>query len=140
MFRSSVFNFTPFFRWVATRTKPTIQAIDNFMPPNHTNRLLPRSANEHGSTERIRALIGRDTPSLTTRITPGSVTPGVLAEADIEEDYDCENRIIDEDPLSDEESDHDDDSPEPNESALAMTSQLHHLGLIWWRVWSDCKR
>jgi len=89
------------------------------MPPKRTNRLPLRSANERGSAETIRASIGRDTPSLASRITPGSVTPRVLAEAEIDEDSDRGNRIIDddEDPLSDEDSGHDDDTPEPNESA-----------------------
>jgi len=89
------------------------------MPPKRTNRLPLCSANERGSPETIRASIGRDTPSLASRITPGSVTTRVLAEAEIEEDSDHDNRIIDddEDPLSNEESGHDDDIPEPNESA-----------------------
>jgi len=89
------------------------------MPPKRTNRLPLRSANERGSAETIRASIGRDIPSLASRITPGSVTPRVLAEAEIEEDSYRGNRIIDddEDPLSDEESGHDRNTPEPNESA-----------------------
>jgi len=89
------------------------------MPPKRTNRLPLRSANERGSAETVRALIGRDTPSLASRITPGSVTPRVLAEAEIKEDSDRGNRIIDDDrdPLPVEESGHDDDTPEPNESA-----------------------
>jgi len=47
------------------------------------------------------------------------VTPRVLAEAEIEEDSNRGYRIIedDEDPLSDEESGYDDDTPEPNKSA-----------------------
>jgi len=46
------------------------------------------------------------------------VTPRVLAEAEIEEDHDRVSRIMDDDkdPLSDDESEHDDDTPEPNES------------------------
>ena len=63
--------------------------------------------------------IGHDSLSLASRITPGSVTPTVVAEAEIKEDSDRGSRIIDDDekPLSDDESDHDDNTPQPNESA-----------------------
>jgi len=87
------------------------------MPPKRKNRLPQRSTNERGSAEKIRVSIGRDTPSHDSRITPGSVTPRVLAEADIKEESYSGSKITgaDEDPLSDGESEHDDDTPEPNE-------------------------
>ena len=66
------------------------------MPHNRTNRLPLRSANERGSSETIRTAIGRDIPSLGRQITRGSVTPDFIAEAEIEEDSDFENRIMDE--------------------------------------------
>ena len=89
------------------------------MPPKGTNRLPLCSANERGSAETIRASIGRDTPSLTSRITPGSVTPRVLAEAEIEEESYSGRKITDndEDPLSDGESKYDDDTPESDDHA-----------------------
>jgi hypothetical protein len=89
------------------------------MPSKQTNRLPLRSANEHGSSETIPTSSGCDTPSLASRITPGSVSPRVLAEAEIEEESYSGSKITDdhEDPLSDGESKSDDDLPEPNESA-----------------------
>jgi hypothetical protein len=47
------------------------------------------------------------------------VTPRVLAEAEIEEESYSGSKITDnyKDPLSDGESEHDNDTPEPNESA-----------------------
>jgi len=82
------------------------------MPPKWTNGLPLPSANERGSAERIRASIGLDTPSLPSPITPGSVTPRVLAEAEIKEESYSGTKIADndEDPLSDGESEHDDDT------------------------------
>jgi len=89
------------------------------MATKRTNRFPVRGVNAGGSAETIRVSISHDTLSLASQITPGSVTPGVLAEAEIEEDCDRGNRIIDddEDPFSYEQSGHDDDSPEPSESA-----------------------
>jgi len=88
------------------------------MPPIRTNRLPLRSSNERGSTETIRALIGRDTESLTRRITPESVTPRVLAEVEFEEESYRGSNITDNDldRFSDGESRHDNCTPEPNES------------------------
>jgi len=88
------------------------------MPPKRTNRLPLRGANERGSAQTIRTSMGRDPMSLASRITPESVTPRVLAEAEIEEDLHREITIIDndQDPLSDDESEHNDDTSEPNES------------------------
>jgi len=89
------------------------------MPPERMNRLPLHSANERGSAERIRVSIGRDTLSLASPITPRSVIPRVLAESEIEAHSDPGSRIFDddEDPLSAGESEHDDDTPEPNASA-----------------------
>jgi len=89
------------------------------MCPKQTNRLPVRIANDHGSAERILASIARETPSLASWITPASVTSRDPAWEEIEEDSDRRNRNIDhdEDPLSDKESGHHDDTPEPNESA-----------------------
>jgi len=88
------------------------------MPPKRTNRLPLRSANKCGSAETICASIGHDTPSLASQISPGSLTPRVPKEVEIEEDSHRGNRIIDDDEhaLSDESSGHDDDTQEPNES------------------------
>jgi len=87
------------------------------MPPKLTNRLSQHGANEGGSAQMVHASVGRDTPSLASQMTPGSLTQSDLAEAEIEEDSDHRNTIIydDEDPPSDEESGHD-DTPEPNKS------------------------
>jgi len=65
-----------------------------------------------------RTSIGRDTASNASRITPGSVIPRVLTQAEIKEDTDCGTRIIhdDNDPLSDDESELDHDILEPNDS------------------------
>jgi len=89
------------------------------MPTKWTNRLPLHSANECGSAETIRTSIGRHTPSLASRITPGSVTARDLVEEEIEEDSYRRNRIIDDDKdrLSDKESGPHNDTPEPNESA-----------------------
>lgn len=88
------------------------------MPPKQTIRLPLPSAYECGCADMIPALIGHDTPSLARWITPGSVTPRFLAQAEIEDDSDHGSRIIDvdEDPLSDRKSDHYEDTPEPNNS------------------------
>jgi hypothetical protein len=88
------------------------------MPPKWTNRLPLHSANEGGSAETIRASIGRDTPGLASWITSGAVTPSILEEAEIKEDSDRRNTIIndDPDPLSDDESRDVNDTPEHNES------------------------
>jgi len=52
-------------------------------------------------------------------INPGSVNPRVIAGAEIEEDYNRRNKIMnqDEHPLADEVSDHDNDNWQPKESA-----------------------
>jgi len=89
------------------------------MPPKRTNRVHLLSDNERGSTETMCVLIGRVTPSITSPITPGSVTPRVRAHAEIEYNSDRRCKIITahEDPLSDSKSDHNEDTTEPNKSA-----------------------
>ena len=89
------------------------------MPPKRTNRHPLHSAKDRESAELIRASIRRDTLSLADRITPGSLTQRLLAEAEMEEDSDHWNRIIedDEDPVSDKESGQDYNTPGPNKSA-----------------------
>jgi len=96
-----------------------IKAMDHSMPPEWTNRLPPRSADERGRAQMISVLIGRDTRSLASRITPGSVTPRVLVEVHIKEVPDHGNRIIDEnqDPLPNKQRGYDNNPPEPNQSA-----------------------
>jgi len=83
------------------------------------NRLLLHSANERGSEATVYMSIGRVTLSLTSQITSGSVTSRVQAEVEIEEDFDHESRIIDddEDPLSNTECKHNNDTPDSMESA-----------------------
>jgi hypothetical protein len=89
------------------------------MPPKRTNRLPLCGANECGSAETIRVSICRDTPSLAGRITPGSLTPRVLEGVEIQEESYSGSKITndDENPLFDGKGEHDDDTPEPNESA-----------------------
>jgi len=89
------------------------------MPRKWRNRLPVCSANEHGSTETIRVLMGRDTLSLTSQITFGSVGLTILAEEEIEGNSDCRSRTIknDVDPLSNDECNQDDATAKPNESA-----------------------
>jgi len=88
------------------------------MPPKQTNRPALCNANKWGSAERICASIGHETPSLVSQITNGSVTPRVLGEAKIAKETYSGSKITDddEDPISDGESEHNDHTPEPNES------------------------
>jgi len=95
-----------------------IRAIHPSMHPVQTNRHPLCSANERGSAEPNCTSIGCDIPSVASGITPGSVTPRVISEADTKEDTDRGRKIGDDykDPLSDNEGDHDDDTTEPNYS------------------------
>jgi len=89
------------------------------MRPKQTNTVPRCSGNRHGSVEKIRTLIGCDTPIFTCQIIPGSVTPSVLAEAENKSDSECGKIIFDEDkdPIFDSEREHDNDTPETDESA-----------------------
>jgi len=88
------------------------------MPPKWTNRLPLRSADGHVCAETIQRSISLDIASLVSQITPGSVTGRVLTEVEIERDSEQGNRIINdaEDPLPEDDSNLDNDTPEPTQS------------------------
>ena len=110
----------PFFGRVANNQHNLqIQAVDHSRAPNRTHRPPLHSANERGSVETICTSIGCDTTILASRITHESVTPTVIPEEDLEEDSDPGGSITDdnEDPPSEEEREHNDNTPEPDMSA-----------------------
>jgi len=69
------------------------------MPPKRTNRLPLRTANDCGSAETMRPLIGHGTPSLASQIsTPNEpASPRVFPEAEIDDDQDEDGNTDDED-------------------------------------------
>jgi len=89
------------------------------MPPKLIHILPLSIAKQCGSTQIINTLIGHDIPSLARQITPTSMSPPVLVEADIVEDVHCSSLFVnnDQNTLSDNQSDHNNNMPESNHPA-----------------------